>query len=27
LFLRLAGCGWIREHAHLVIGGPTDLAT
>jgi DNA replication protein DnaC len=25
LFLRLAGCGWIREHAHLVIGGPTGV--
>ena len=23
LFLKLAGCGWIREHAHVVIGGPT----
>ena len=21
LFLKLAGCGWIREHAHVVIGG------
>ncbi len=25
LFLRLAGCGWIREHAHVVIGGPTGV--
>jgi DNA replication protein DnaC len=25
LFLTLAGCGWIREHAHLVIGGPTGV--
>ncbi len=25
LFLKLAGCGWIREHAHLVIGGPTGV--
>ncbi len=25
LFLRLANCGWIREHAHLVIGGPTGV--
>ena len=27
LFLQLAGCGWIREHSHVVIGGPTDRAT
>ena len=27
LFLKLAGCGWIREHAHVVIGGPTEVAT
>ena len=25
LFLKLAGCGWIREHAHVVIGGPTGV--
>jgi DNA replication protein DnaC len=25
LFLRLANCGWIREHNHLVIGGPTGV--
>ncbi|MGI4941865.1 MAG: IS21-like element helper ATPase IstB [Janthinobacterium lividum] len=25
LFLRLSGCGWIREHAHVVIGGPTGV--
>jgi len=25
LFLRLAGCGWIREHSHVVIGGPTGV--
>lgn len=27
LFLKLAGCGWIREHHHVVIGGPTEVAT
>jgi len=27
LFLKLAGCGWIREHAHVVIGGPTGVVT
>ena len=25
LFLKLAGCSWIREHAHVVIGGPTGV--
>jgi len=25
LFLKLAGCGWIREHQHVVIGGPTGV--
>jgi DNA replication protein DnaC len=25
LFLKLAGCGWIREHHHVVIGGPTGV--
>ena len=25
LFLKPAGCGWIREHAHVVIGGPTGV--
>lgn len=25
LFLKLAGCGWIREHNHVVIGGPTGV--
>ncbi len=25
LFLQLAGCGWLREHSHLVIGGPTGV--
>jgi DNA replication protein DnaC len=25
LFLKLAGCGWIREHAHVVIAGPTGV--
>lgn len=25
VFLQLAGCGWIREHAHVVIGGPTGV--
>jgi len=25
LFQNLAGCGWIREHAHVVIGGPTGV--
>ncbi|MGI4745967.1 MAG: IS21-like element helper ATPase IstB [Janthinobacterium lividum] len=25
LFLKLSGCGWIREHAHVVIGGPTGV--
>jgi DNA replication protein DnaC len=25
LFLKLAGCGWIREHAHVLIGGPTGV--
>ncbi len=25
LFLKLAGCGWIREHAHVVISGPTGV--
>ncbi len=25
LFLKLAGCGWIREHAHVVIEGPTGV--
>jgi len=25
LFLKLAGCDWIREHAHVVIGGPTGV--
>ena len=25
LFLKLAGFGWIREHAHVVIGGPTGV--
>ncbi len=25
LFLKLAGCGWIREHAHVVIGRPTGV--
>jgi DNA replication protein DnaC len=25
LFLQLAGCGWLREHSHVVIGGPTGV--
>ncbi|RMI14752.1 AAA family ATPase [Pseudoroseomonas wenyumeiae] len=25
MFLRLAGCGWIREHSHVVITGPTGV--
>jgi DNA replication protein DnaC len=25
LFLKLAGCGWIREHQHVLIGGPTGV--
>ena len=25
LFPKLAGCGWIREHAHVVIGEPTGV--
>ncbi|MBV9748361.1 MAG: IS21-like element helper ATPase IstB [Acetobacteraceae bacterium] len=25
LFLKLAGCGWIREHAHVLIGGPIGV--
>jgi DNA replication protein DnaC len=25
LFQNLSGCGWIREHAHVVIGGPTGV--
>ncbi len=25
LFLKLAGCGWIRDHAHVVIEGPTGV--
>ena len=27
LFLKLATCEWIREHQHLVMVGPTDLAS
>jgi len=27
LFHKLAGCDWIRHTQHLVISGPTDLAT
>ena len=27
LFQKLAGCDWIRHSHHLVISGPTDLAT
>ncbi len=27
LFLKLAGCDWIRQSQHLVIGGPTDVVT
>ena len=25
LFLKLASCQWIRDHHHLVIGGPTGI--
>lgn len=25
MFLRLADCGWIREHSHVVITGPTGV--
>ena len=25
LFLKLSGCGWLREHAHVVICGPTGV--
>ncbi|MCK8788218.1 IS21-like element helper ATPase IstB [Roseomonas sp. NAR14] len=25
LFLKLGGCGWIREHSHVVISGPTGV--
>lgn len=25
LFQKLAGCGWIRDNQHLVIGGPTGV--
>ena len=25
MFLRLAGCGWICEHSHVVITGPTGV--
>ena len=25
MFLRLTGCGWIREHSHVVITGPTGV--
>ncbi len=27
LFHKLAGCDWIRHSQHLLIGGPTDVAT
>jgi len=27
LFLKLATCEWVREHQHLVMVGPTDLAS
>jgi len=27
LFHKLAGCDWIRQSQHLVISGPTDVAT
>ena len=27
LFQKLAGCDWIREQQHLLIGGPSDVAT
>jgi len=27
LFHKLAGCDWLRHSQHLVISGPTDVAT
>ena len=27
LFQKLATCGWVRDNQHLVIGGPTGVAT
>ena len=27
MFLKLAGCDWIREKRHCLLTGPTDVAT
>ena len=27
VFLKLAGCDWIREHRHCLLTGPCDVAT